>query len=156
MANEFESRKNRGKRGCKEQAVKIKSNWDAYFYLMLKCVVCIDFILLYYALFKNILGTCRSFVIIEILWYNTRSILDECRTFIQLSIKTKIFYMIFKVGISMSVHRIWLNQWTWKSKPHQWKVHIGSSNPFISRQNQTKPTIISSVLYLWFFNPINW
>ena len=44
MDNKSESHKNRGKRGCKEQTMKIKSSWDTYFYLMLEYVICVDFI----------------------------------------------------------------------------------------------------------------
>ena len=78
VVNESEFCKNRGKRGYKEQIVKIKPSWDAYFCLMLEYVICVDFILLCSTICKRVLGTCRNFFIIEILWCNTRSILNEC------------------------------------------------------------------------------
>ena len=59
------------------------------FILMLEYVDCVGFILLCYSLYKRAFDTYRSFFIIEILWYNARSILNECRALIQLSKKKK-------------------------------------------------------------------
>ena len=94
MGNESESRKNRGKRGCKKQTGKIKPSWDAYFCLILEHIICVDFILLCSTLYKRILDICMSFPIIEILLYNGRSILDECGALIQLSKKEEVILYV--------------------------------------------------------------
>ena len=107
VGNESESHKNRGKRGCKEQTIKIKPNWDAYFCLMIEYIVCVDLILLCYALYNRGLDTCRSFLVIKILWCNVHSILDECRALIQLfkKKKKKLFARWYIVDSTKIHHR---------------------------------------------------